>query len=78
MAGVVNHRRCVLGRDVRIVSESGRELELEGAVRLRPGMVVELVGEISRSVTVVTWLVSHLGKDGTRYAGRCRTDGPTG
>jgi hypothetical protein len=72
MAGVVSRRRCVVGRDVCIVSEASDEVWIEGAVRLRPGMVVELVGEGSRTAVVLTWLVARLGKDGTVYRGRCR------
>ncbi len=77
MAGVVT-RRCVVGRDVGIVSETMDEVWLEGAVRLRPGMVVVVVGEGSRSATVVTWMVSRLGQEGTVYAGRCRWVEPVG
>ncbi len=72
MAGVVSRRRCVVGRDVYIVSEAIDEVWLEGAVRLRPGMIVDLVGDASRTVVVLTWLVSRLGKEGTVYRGRCR------
>jgi hypothetical protein len=72
MAGVVSLRRCVVGRDVRIVSESIDGVWIEGTVRLRPGMVVEVVGEDSRTAVVLTWLVARLGKDGTVYRGRCR------
>jgi hypothetical protein len=78
MAGVVSRRRCVVGRDVCIVSESIEEVSLEGAVRLRPGMVIEVVGHNSRSAVVLTWLVSRLGKDGTVYTGRCRWVEPFG
>ena len=78
MAGVVSRRRCVVGRDVWIVSEAIDEVWLEGAVRLRPGMVVELVAEGSRTAVVLTWLVSRLGKEGTVYRGRCRWGEPGG
>lgn len=78
MAGVVSRRRCVVGRDVHIVSEATDDVWLEGTVRLRPGMVVEVVRESARSATVLTWLVSRLGKEGPVYKGRCRWGDPAG
>jgi hypothetical protein len=78
MAGVVSRRRCVVGRDVYIVEESREGVCVESALRLRPGTVVDLVGDVRGAVAVVTWMVARLGKDGTVYRGRCRWLGPAG
>jgi hypothetical protein len=78
MAGVVSRRRCVVGRDVRVVTESREDVWVESPLRLRPGTIVDLVGDVSGAVAVVTWMVARLGKDGTVYRGRCRWLAPPG
>lgn len=72
-------RRLQIGDHVRIVSESGDDVELESSVRLRPGQSVDIVVERqaassggSRAASVVSWSVTRLGKDGPVYRGLCR------
>lgn len=78
MAGVVSRRRCVVGRDIRIVDETAGEVEIESLLRLRPGSVIEVHDGSIRSATVLTWAVTRLGSEGTFYRGRCRWLGSSG
>jgi hypothetical protein len=72
-------RRLVVGRHLRLISETPDGLHLEGLTRLQPGQTVELVsltapnGEsIVRSAFVLSWSVAALGKEGPTYRGHCR------
>ncbi len=72
MAGVLIRKRCVVGRDVRVVEVRSGEVELEGPLRLRPGSVIDIHDGRTRSATVDSWAVTRLGSDGIVYRGRCR------
>jgi hypothetical protein len=78
MAGSVSRRRCVVGRDVRVVDVRPGEVEIESALRLRPGAVIDVHDEGVRPAVVVSWAVTRLGSDGTVYRGRCRWLEPPG
>jgi hypothetical protein len=72
-------RRIQLGGQWQIVEETAEGLRLEGAMRLRPGQLVEVVPIAgaepslpSRSAWVVSWSVARLGKEGLTYRGLCR------
>jgi hypothetical protein len=72
-------RRVVIGREVRVIHETPDEVHLEGAMRLSPGLRVELVfaaGEARspqhRNAVVTSWSVSELGNGGPRYRGICQ------
>jgi hypothetical protein len=68
--------RVRLERDVTVVGETNDGLVLEGARRLRPGQVVELVRDAQpaagRSARVLTWKVAQVGSAGMTYRGHCR------
>jgi hypothetical protein len=78
MAGVVSRRRCVVGKDIRVLAVRGGEVDIEGALRLRPGSVIDIHDGGMRSATVLTWAVTRLGSEGTVYGGRCRWIDPSG
>lgn len=78
MAGVVSRRRCVVGRDIRVVEVRPGEVEIESALRLHPGSVIDVHDGRTRTATVVTWAVTRLGSDGTVYGGKCRWLEPAG
>lgn len=78
MAGVVSRRRCVVGRDIRVVAVRGSEVDIESPLRLRPGSVIDIHDAGTRSATVITWAVTRLGNEGTVYGGRCRWLEPSG
>ena len=72
-------RRIQLGRHLKVIEDTADGVRLEGATRLRPGQLVEIVpdsrsGEsrAARSAWVVSWAIAHLGKDGPTYHGLCR------
>jgi hypothetical protein len=69
-------QRVFLGRDVRVMLERPDGVELEGAIRLRPGHLVHLVATTSpphvRPAVVVSWQVTRLGRKGPIYRGDCR------
>lgn len=71
-------QRVHLGRHLRVVSETSEGVCLEGAARLRPGQVVDLVmstGETAvrvRRANVVSWSVARVGNDGLTYSGHCQ------
>lgn len=71
-------RRCVVGRDVVIVTEGHSEVYIEGRVRLRPGSCIELCNGETRTAFVANWMVARLGKGGPVYRGVCRWDVPDG
>lgn len=73
--------RVMLGPDLRLLDAEAGVLWLEGAVRLRPGQAVELVGrwpglsEVTPNrARVVTWRVVRLTTEGPRYRGACRLE----
>lgn len=78
MAGVMSRRRCVVGRDIRVVEVRTEEVDIESALRLRPGSVIDVHDGSTRAATVVTWAVTRLGSDGTVYRGKCRWLEPAG
>jgi hypothetical protein len=78
MAGVVSRRRCVVGRDIRVIDMRPGEVEIESALRLRPGAVIDVHDGWTRTATVMTWAVTRLGSEGTVYAGKCRWLEPPG
>jgi hypothetical protein len=72
--------RLTLGQDLRLVEAAYGQIWLEGAVRLRPGQPVELIGQwpgvdagASRA-RVVTWRVIRLTTEGPYYRGYCRLE----
>jgi hypothetical protein len=68
--------RVHLDRDIAVVGETNDGLVLEGARRLRPGQIVELMevagGRQGRPAQILTWRVIHLGTAGLRFRGHCR------
>lgn len=71
--------RLRLGRDLRLVSVAERVLWLEGAIRLRPGQAVELIGAWPSPIVeprgrVVHWRIIRLGHEGPIYRGCVRLD----
>lgn len=78
MAGVVSRRRCVVGRDIRVVEVRTGEVDIESALRLRPGSVIDVYDDGCRPAMVVSWAVTRLGSEGTVYRGRCRWLEPPG
>lgn len=78
MAGVVSRRRCVVGRDIRVIDMRPGEVEIESTLRLRPGSVIDVHDGGTRTATVVTWAVTRLGSEGTVYRGKCRWLEPAG
>lgn len=74
----MRRRRCVIGRDVTIVTETEQDVQLEGAIRLRPGSVIDVCDHRTRAAHVGAWMVARLGKDGPVYRGVCRWDAPPG
>jgi hypothetical protein len=71
--------RLTLGRDLRLLSADEGVLWLEGAIRLRPGQVVELIGSwpagiLEPRARVVNWRVIKIGKEGPIYRGCVRFD----
>ena len=71
-------RRVHVGRDVRLLEQTDEGIDLEGATRLRPGQMVDLVmpGEAGRlgagrRAEVLTWFVVRLGSGGPMFAGHC-------
>ena len=66
--------RITLGRDLRLLEATGDQLWLEGAVRLRPGQLVELCGgwpQGGGQARVHSWCVVGLSREGPRYRGCC-------
>jgi len=72
----MTHRLLHLGRQVRVLEETTADAQLEGAIQLRPGQLVELVGDGRNGSTrvglIVSWSVARLGKEGPMYRGVCR------
>lgn len=72
--------RLVLGQDLRVVDVANGQLWLEGAVRLRPGQAIDLVGawpglgDVGGRGRVVTWRVIRLTSEGPCYRGCCRLE----
>jgi hypothetical protein len=70
-------RRLRLGRDLAVVNRSLDGLDLEGTVRLRPGHPIDLIESLDsqevtmRRASVTCWCVAEVGREGTRYRGRC-------
>jgi hypothetical protein len=72
-------RRIQVGRHVRVIAETADGVQLEGAARLQPGQVIDLLmngtpGAMSpiRRVFVLSWTVARLGSEGPTYVGQCR------
>ena len=72
-------RRIQIGYHVRVVAETGDGIHLEGAMRLRPGHLIDLLldatpGAIGpvRRVFVQSWTIARLGSEGPTYVGQCR------
>ena len=71
-------RRVQVGRDVRVIAMSNGGADLEGAARLSPGQLINLVlpgaagPATSRLAEVWTWAVIRVGSGGPTYAGSCR------
>lgn len=71
-------RRLRIGRDVEVVARSHGGVDVEGAIRLRPGQSVDLIepdigvhrGEVRRAY-VTSWFIARLGRDGPTYGGHC-------
>lgn len=64
-----------------MVESQAGELDVEGALRLRPGSVIDVIDVHdgrARAATVMTWAVTRLGSEGTVYRGRCRWLEPLG
>ncbi len=75
--------RLTLGQDVRLLDAARDQFWLEGAVRLRPGQAIELVGRwpgvtgiegSAGHARVVTWRVIRLTAAGPCYRGCCRLE----
>lgn len=71
--------RVALGRELRLLEVAANHLWLEGAVRLRPGQSIELVGrwpgvEDGGRAWVLTWRVVRLTQEGPCYRGCCRLE----
>lgn len=72
--------RLMVGQDVRLVEAMRGQVWLEGAVRLRPGQAIELVGrwpgieEGNGRARVVTWRVVRITNRGPCYRGCCRLE----
>lgn len=73
----LGRNRLALGRDLRLVSADEQVLWLEGAIRLRPGQAVELIGAWPISILdtrarVVSWRIIRIGAEGPLYRGSVR------
>lgn len=75
--------RLTLGQDLRLLEAARDQFWLEGAVRLRPGQAIELVGrwpgvsameDGAGRARVVTWRVIRLTREGPCYRGCCRLE----
>ena len=78
-------RRVQIGRDVLILTELDDGVEMEGAVRLRPGDQMEVVwpgtgdqAPVVRSAFLWTWAVTRLGSGRPIYTGFCEWNAPSG
>jgi len=72
-------RRVHLGRHFQLLEETTEGVRLEGATRLQPGQLVEIIAmpgahpsSSARCAWVVSWSITKLGKDGPTYQGLCR------
>ncbi len=71
----MNPRRVRLGRDAILVAEDAEGVELEGAARLVPGALVDLVDDarrVRRPALVWSWQIARLGSTRPLYRGYCR------
>lgn len=71
--------RLALGHELRLVEVAGDHVWLEGAMRLRPGQAVELIGrwpglDDAGKARVVTWRIVRLTDEGPYYRGCCRLE----
>ena len=68
--------RVLLGRDLQIVAQRADAIELEGAIRLRPGREVDLIlrtaeAVVIRRAVVWQWAVATVGSGGPVFRGVC-------
>jgi hypothetical protein len=75
----VTGQRMYVGRDLHVTAELADGIDLEGRVRLRPGLIVDLVWQAGssnaqqvRRARVWSWSVARLGREGPLYRGHCR------
>jgi hypothetical protein len=70
----MTRQRIHVGRDVTLLAEHADGIEVEGAVRLRPGHPVDVGGTTgtTREATVWSWVVCRVGMKGPVFRGVCR------
>lgn len=75
---------CRIGRELTVLAEGERGVELEGTRRLTPGREIVVFGMApapsrGRRAFVTTWWVVRMGRGGLVYRGYCEwVDGDLG